>query len=314
MYVPQRFITVHLTRACNSRCKFCTTDPSVIGDKLESIDLEEVDEFLQDNKNQGFEAVSVIGGEPTIYRGLEEVLKRIQHHGYPMTQMFTNGRRLASFEYAKRIVDLGVSFFIISLHTSDPGLHDELTAAPGGWLEIVESIRNVKKLGQNVQSMSVISRQTYRTLRQTVELLIDLDVDIIDLSAMCPGGLASVHWEDLKVSYQEIYPYLEEAIVTCQEAGREVVLEGFPFCAVRPYEELCVEYPDTRKERMLFHGHLIEDYDTCLNATSKVRLPACAGCSVNKLCGGVYRGYVKSYGFGELAAISTSSLSPVAAA
>jgi MoaA/NifB/PqqE/SkfB family radical SAM enzyme len=288
--------------------------PAITGDKLDNVDLKEVDEFLENNKNQGFEAVSVIGGEPTIFRGLEDVLMRIQHHGYPMIQMFTNGRRLASLEYAEKIVNLGVSFFIVSLHTSDPELHDDLTAAPGGWHEIVTAIRNIKKLGQNVQTMSVISQQTYSTLRQTVELLIDLGVDIIDLSAMCPGGLASVHWQDLKISYEEVFPYLEEAIATCREAGREVVLEGFPFCAVRPYEELCVEYPDTRKERMLFHGHLIEDYDTCLNTTSKVRIPACTGCSVQSVCGGVYRGYINSYGQGEFAAIAATTHSPAAAA
>jgi MoaA/NifB/PqqE/SkfB family radical SAM enzyme len=314
MYVPQKFLTIHLTRACNSRCKFCTTDPSMSGNKIDNIDLKEVDELLASNKDQGFEAVSVIGGEPTIYRGLEDVLMLIQQHGYPMIQMATNGRRLASHEYAEKIVNLGVSFFTVSLHTSDPELHDDLTGAPGGWHEIVKSIQNIKKLGQEVQTMSVISQQTYRTLRQTVELLIDLDVDLIGLSAMCPGGLASVHWQDLKVSYEEIFPYLEEAIATCREAGRGVVLEGFPFCAVRPYQQLCAEYPDTRREKMLFHGHLIEDYDTCMNTTSKVRIPECTGCSVRKTCGGFYRGYANSFGFEDFTAITISSPAPEVAA
>lgn len=308
MYVPQRFITVHLTRACNSRCRFCTTDS--IGRRPDIASLEEVEEFLADNQDKGYEAVSVIGGEPTIYPHLEQVLKMITRYGYPMIQMFTNGRRLADADYCRTLVDHGISFYIVSLHDVEPEVHDDLTAAPGSWAEVVSGIRNIKSLGQSVQTMTVIGRGNYRSLPSTAHFLSDLGVDIIDLSAMCPNGLAALNWDQLRIGYDEVLPSLDSAIRACQEVGQEVVLEGFPFCAVSPHERLCVEYPDTRKERMLFHGKLIEDYDQCLNTTSKIRIPRCTECPCGRVCGGVYQGYHLAYGEQGLRTLRSSADNP----
>ncbi|HEU4390049.1 MAG TPA: radical SAM protein [Blastocatellia bacterium] len=308
MYVPQRFVTVHLTRRCNSRSRFCTTDP--MGRDPDTLSLDEVDRFLGENAGKGFEAVSVIGGEPTVLQSLPEVLKLAKKYQYPVTQMFTNARRLARREYAEKIVGLGVSLFIVSLHGHTSEVHDWITEAPGSFEQALAGIANIKSLGQKVQTLSVVTRQNYRYLKELVQVLIEADVDLIDLSGLCPGGLAILNWRDLVVSYREIYPFLGEAIETAKSAHKEVILEGFPFCAVRPYEGLCVEHADTRKERMLFHGYTIEDYDTCLNTVHKLRVKQCDGCSVSHLCGGVYKQYFESYGDEEFTAIGTGSREP----
>ncbi len=212
--------------------------------------------------------------------------------------MFTNGRTLRNRWYAEKLVEPGVGLFYISLHGADAETHDSITERRRSFDQALAGIRNVKELGQGVQTMTVVTRQNFRQLRAIAELLIDTGVDIVDISGLCPGGLAILNWDDLVISYEEVLPHLIEAVRTCQAAGQEVVLEGFPFCAVRLFEELCVELAGTRKERMLFHGHLIEDYDTCLNSVHKVRVPQCEGCAASHLCGGVYDRYVSSYGTG----------------
>ena len=297
MRIPERYITLHLTRRCNSRCRFCVTDP--IGAR-EEVSLDEAEAFLYDNAGKGYEAFSVVGGEPTVYRRLPELLDMARRYGYPMSQLFTNGRKLADRRYAESIVERGARYFVISLHGPDAEVHDALTDSPGSFDEAVQGIRNLKDLGQIVQTLTVITSANYRHLSATGEMLCGLGVDIIDFAGLCPHGLAEVNWNEGRVAYTEMMSYVHDAVRTVLAADRNVVLEGFPFCVVQPYEHLCWEYPKARQERLLYQGRLIPDYDACLN-TSKVHVDACASCAVRSVCGGVYLGYASTFGTRELA-------------
>ena len=300
MGLPERFVTVHLTRRCNSRCRFCVTDP--IGATAE-IPVDEADAFLAAHAGDGFEAFSLVGGEPTVYRELPELLERAQRHGYPAGQLFTNGRAFANRRYAERIAALGVGVYVISMHGPDATVHDALTDAPGSFEQAVKGIRNLKALGQTVTTLSVITGPNHRLLRPLVELLMELDVDLINLAGLCPQGLAAVNWDAMRVCYREVLPYLEEAIDTVHAAGREVVIEGFPFCVVRPHEHLCWEYPHRRQELLLFQGHVIDDYDVSLNG-AKAYTARCEGCAVRGVCGGIYVNYARTYTDGELSPLA----------
>lgn len=300
MPFPERFATLHLTRRCNSRCRFCVTDP--VGATTE-VPLDEADAFLAAQAGKGYEAYSLVGGEPTIYRHLEELLERAKAYGYPSGQMYTNGRRFADRAYAERLVELGVDTYVISMHGPDAETHDALTDARGSFDQAVEGIRNLKELGQSVATLSVITRPNHDKLRPMVEMLMSLDVDLINLSGLCPEGLAGVNWEEVRVPYTESMPYVEEAIQAVDAAGRDVVLEGFPFCAVRPHEHRCWEYPDVRREILFFQGKVIEDYDASLN-TAKTHTATCDGCAVRGVCGGIYVRYLATYGDGELAPLA----------
>ncbi|HEY3382560.1 MAG TPA: radical SAM protein [Vicinamibacterales bacterium] len=303
MRLPQYFITLHVTRRCTNRCRFCTTDP--LGRPPETVPLPALDAFLREHTGRGYEAVCVIGGEPTVYEPLVELLRRIRQYGYPTVIMFTNARRLADADYAKRLVDLGVSFFVISVHGPNAAVHDGLTTVPGSFDEAMQGIDNVKRLGQGVQSATVCVQQNYQDLRAIAGVLSRAGVDTVNLAGLCPAGLAASGLRNLAVPYSELLPVLDETIRYCDEIGQHAVLEGFPFCAVRPHERLCVEWWRTRKERMLFYGQVIDDYDDCLNATGKRLAPPCAGCAARTACGGVYTNYHQLFGHADLEPFST---------
>jgi MoaA/NifB/PqqE/SkfB family radical SAM enzyme len=297
MDIPQRFITLSVTTRCNSRCRFCITGPECV--PITDLDLTEAEAYLRQNAGQGFEAASLVGGEPTLYRRLPELLELIRRTGYPMTQMFTNGRRMAKRSFAEWLVAEGVGYFVVSLHGPDPEIHNYLTGAPRAFEQAVEGIRNLKQLGQPVQILSVVLRPNVRRVPEMVDLALQLGVDSLDIAGLCPYGVAAKNFDELAVRYEEARPHIREAVVKAQEAGLEIFLEGFPFCAVRPYERLCVEYPATREEKLLCQGRDIEDYDACLNS-AKTRPPQCDGCTAAHVCGGVYMGYLDAFGAGDV--------------
>lgn len=77
---------------CNFRCPFCHNSDLVLAPGSQPvIDVEEVLKFLK--KRQGIlEGVCITGGEPTLYAGLEELIRAIRQLGY-MVKLDTNGYR-----------------------------------------------------------------------------------------------------------------------------------------------------------------------------------------------------------------------------
>ena len=78
--------------------------------------IEMVYEFLKENSNKGFECVNLHGGEPTLLDEFIDIIKMIKELGYPAISVQTNGRKLSEMDFAKDVVNNGVTLGVISLH------------------------------------------------------------------------------------------------------------------------------------------------------------------------------------------------------
>ncbi len=77
------------TNGCNFKCGFCHNKDLILPDKRREIKQEKIFDFLK--KRQGLiDGVVVTGGEPTIYKGLPDFLKKIKDLGY-LLKLDTNG-------------------------------------------------------------------------------------------------------------------------------------------------------------------------------------------------------------------------------
>ena len=97
---PGKVACTVFLQGCNFRCPFCHNSPLLPGKGEEGLTEEELLAFLQ--KRRGLlDAVCISGGEPTLYSGLEDLLRRVKALGY-LIKLDTNGSRPAVL---KRLVD-----------------------------------------------------------------------------------------------------------------------------------------------------------------------------------------------------------------
>lgn len=87
-FLPARVVHVHPTRACNLACAHCYSDssPAVRG----ALDVERLIEALALLRGEGYEIVSISGGEPLVYRPLVRLAAGAAALGYRV-HMITNG-------------------------------------------------------------------------------------------------------------------------------------------------------------------------------------------------------------------------------
>lgn len=82
--------TTLFTGGCNFRCPFCHNFEFVLmNDDVEIFDTEEIFKYL-DSRKHLLTAVVITGGEPTLYKDLKDVIKRIKAMGYKV-KLDTNG-------------------------------------------------------------------------------------------------------------------------------------------------------------------------------------------------------------------------------
>jgi len=128
-----KYLRVSLTDRCNYRCTYCMPESGVEHlERSELLTLEEVAVLVRAFAQWGVERVRLTGGEPTVRRGLVELvaeLARIPVAGDPARRlqvvMTTNGALLA--EMAAPLRAAGLAGLTVSLDSLDAARFREIT-------------------------------------------------------------------------------------------------------------------------------------------------------------------------------------------
>jgi MoaA/NifB/PqqE/SkfB family radical SAM enzyme len=295
-----RALSVHLTDVCNSKCTFCIVDSPYMSE--DTISRRRVSRFLQENADRGYEAVNLHGGEATIRRDFLEILDEIHELGYPTVFLQTNARKLARMAFAQQVVARGVSLFIVSLHGASAAVQDGISLARGSFDQAVAGIRNVKGLGCKVRTNTVVCKDNFTELPEIADLCVDLGVDHVNISALHTAGTAFRNFAEVTPRYDEIRPYVFEAVDRVVRAGVKVTLEGFPYCAIPGYERYMIDW-SANQFKLLYRTVVMDDYERYMDANARVKDARCGGCVHNASCGGVYKEYAEFIGWDEFQAV-----------
>lgn len=298
-------LSIHLTDLCNSECTFCVVASPLYA--RDSVRYADVLAFLRDNAGSDFEIVNLHGGEPTVHPLFIETLQLIRDLGYREVHLQTNGIKLGDRQFTGRVVELGVTKFIVSLHGSTAEIHDGQTYS-NGFTSTVNAIENAKSFGSFVRTNTVITNQNLDDLCGIVSLACSVGVDHVNFSNLHPVGSARLSRTRVMPRLDEIRTSLDPAIDLALARGRRVTIEGFPYCAYlgngRERLHLNNEY---RAIRLLMRGAVIDDYDSFMRDDMRTFGKPCEKCSVRELCGGVYPEYLEYYGWGEFRPLSIAA-------
>jgi radical S-adenosyl methionine domain-containing protein 2 len=85
-------VNYHMYKPCNYRCQFCF---ATFADVEGALGLADQRALLRRLREAGCEKINFAGGEPTLYRGLGELLREARALGF-VTSVITNGARLGA--------------------------------------------------------------------------------------------------------------------------------------------------------------------------------------------------------------------------
>lgn len=130
-----------LTEVCNFKCTYCKgiTNPEAKG----TINLEVAKATINYWISEGLKNVRFTGGEPTLYRGLIELVQMCKDGGVEKIAISTNGSN--SQRKYQELIDAGVNDMSISLDACCASIGNEMAGVANQWETVIENIKWLSK-------------------------------------------------------------------------------------------------------------------------------------------------------------------------
>ncbi|MCX7670274.1 MAG: radical SAM protein, partial [Anaerolineae bacterium] len=114
------YLRISLTDACNLRCVYCMPEDIVFRPPASLLQDDEILTLVQVAASLGVDKIRLTGGEPTVRRGVVDLVRQIKAiPGIKTVAMTTNGIKLA--ELARPLAESGLNAVNISIDSLDPG-------------------------------------------------------------------------------------------------------------------------------------------------------------------------------------------------
>ena len=155
-----------LNRDCNLRCKWCYAQDTGFH-VSQSMRLEDAYKAIDIIADLEIESVSIIGGEPTIYEHLFEVLEYCESKKIGSV-LVTNGLKLRDKAYVQKLKDAGIGGIYLAVKG---GTKEEYISVTGRdvFSEIIDAIETVREMKIGYQISYVVSDKNIEMLHKTLK-------------------------------------------------------------------------------------------------------------------------------------------------
>lgn len=288
-----RTLVIETGILCNNRCTFCYQKGyrSLKG-YPRLVPGDEVRARMLWGLQNGYDEVSLTGGEPTVRPDFLDLVRHARDLGYRRVAITTNGWRLARPEFFQEACDAGLTSLGISVHGPTAEIHDAATGHPGSFLRALQAIRNaVATHGSSrpvrLNTFTVIHRGNAHCLDQMGQVLSALGVRLMVFQ---PGILSKSNFMEasqVQVPLSEVVDGLRSVILEGTRRGFRVKLFNLPPCLFRDvlhgldldaYERATFRENDDARPGSRSRG----------DDAGYMRLPACGTCVLAHACPGLH--------------------------
>ena len=310
---------VSIGAICNNNCVFCMEedrDARYVNNS--AMTAERVRWMLEEHR--GGDEVCFTSGEPTTRPELPEFVAWAKELGFRRISTMTNGRRLGHLPYAAALVKAGMNRFYVSIHGHDAKLHEGLTRTPESFVQTVaglDVIAKLRRFGVELHTSTVVTKRNLPHLPDIYRFLRGHGVDQIVFNVMQANGRADTYFEHIFPPYRDIVAVFRE-LIAGEPPRAPAFLVDIPLCTTegipdfnRGYVERYFHYEleelvqlDVDRAARTPKGEegkgllrvLREDLDDAV----RDKRDACATCRYDAQCEGVWRNYLRRYGWAEL--------------
>lgn len=203
-------IQIHPTLTCNLKCRHCysSSGPALKG----QVSYRAIADFLDYARGYGFNVISVSGGEPFLYRELEELLQASHLLGYKNLTA-SNGMLLRT-ERARKILE-HIDLIAISID-GDRAFHDEVRNQPGAYDKMLAGVTVLREMKIPFGFIHTITEHSWENLISLADFVYEQGAGLLQLHPLELTGRAVNDFADRLPSQNTLHKvfilstYLEE--------------------------------------------------------------------------------------------------------
>lgn len=214
-----------LNRKCNNNCSWCYAQRA----EKEEMDFKKAKMCIGNLAALGIKNIVLIGGEPTIYPQIIEIIQYIRDLGLKVS-VVSNGRKFSNKDFTKQCLNAGISGIDISLKALTPQEYIENTRADG-FEQCISGYKNLVEWGFRPTISYVICKHDTSDIEKLKDLLIEKDLDDITIQFVKPE-LSEKANNVIMPLYQmgEMVSEIYQVFKTCNKHYRVEI--SFPLCLI----------------------------------------------------------------------------------
>jgi MoaA/NifB/PqqE/SkfB family radical SAM enzyme len=309
---PNQQCEIQLGHMCNNRCSFC------VSGRLTALGLarpQPLDPHLAELRAAfaaGHRKVTLVGGEPTLARGLTDFVRAAAAMGFEEVVVFSNGAKTARGEFVDELIEAagpGRLRLRLSFQGGDRESHDRTTGRDGSFERLVRTLDAAARRGVPVSVNTCVVASNFASLARFPALFAGHGVTQVHVDALRdPGDLSPEALRAITPRFSDVAPALV-AMVRGFPEGFDVNVGNFPFC-VEPRLAHVTRH-DGESTTLVAQGadgrvEACDKYE--VRGDKRAKVPACASCVLDARCAGVPRPYLDFYGAGELVPLTPRRL------
>ncbi|MGD9331034.1 MAG: radical SAM protein [Desulfobacterales bacterium] len=152
---------IEFSRRCNYRCPYCYVPRQP--DLADELSRAEIRNVIVQAEALGARKIIILGGEPTIYPHIVEMIAFIRGRGL-VVEMFTNGSGISA-SFARTLAAQSVRV-VLKMNSFDETTQDRLTGVKGSYRQIHQALRHLQQVGYPSEDLflavsTVISRDNH---------------------------------------------------------------------------------------------------------------------------------------------------------
>ena len=275
---------IQVTRICNQHCLFCSNP-----ENQRTLSVEEALAQATQLKETGYFGVILTGGEPTLHPELGAIVRGVKKLGVHV-RMITNGQKTAEPGVLKELLDAGLEYLHVSVHSFRPEVQNHLTSNEDSFKNLEKTFIETGRLKLTCDVNTVICAQNADHLDETVKAIVgrfgfvrhfvwnNIDPKM-NRVAENPHTVAKL--ADLELSLSRAVKFLESG-------GRTYRIERLPLCYMAEFARASTETRKIvkREERTV---HFLDDKGEIRQTEFfHEKAPVCRHCRFDSICAGLY--------------------------
>lgn len=303
-------VEINIGFICNNNCLFCMSGENTA--RRFFVDFETVVEELKSQRKKGYDSVGFLGGEITIYPKVLALIKETQRIGYKDIHIITNARKFKDFEFLREMVNNGITRISVSMHSHEKEVENLLNDRPSydeqlAGLKNLVRLYNSRELRDRVAVNIVINKLNYRQLDNTIKFFYSLGIVDFRLNFIWLEGNALYNKDDIMLRYNDIRPYIKKWYLLSKYLPIYISLESVPFCILGNkdvIDKLYGEFRDCATDVISDQKRKLFNWQERKSNKLKEQHLSCESCLYKKQCDGVWKNYIKYYGWEEFVPIT----------
>jgi radical SAM protein with 4Fe4S-binding SPASM domain len=234
-YKVEQLISSYLipTYNCNNHCSWCYAE-YYRQQRMPIMDIELAKNCIRLIAELGIKRCNLVGGEPTVYPYIWEVIKEGKKNNIEMV-LVSNGRRLANKDFVDKLTDAGVDKINISIQGASPEFHGNITENQRSFTETLEGIKNCIKADFKFQTATVVGKDDISEYERLIDLLHNLGVKNMLFNSCLPALKANNEYEEPPLYPAKSAKIIESLYIYGKKKEAEIFsILRLPLCSISP--------------------------------------------------------------------------------